>query len=87
MIALEGGTAFAYAIDKLQDRGKFFVSPQDDVYAGQIVGEHIHENDLVINVTKAKQLTNMRASGADDKARIIPPTIFSRRSAGIYPRR
>ena len=86
MIALEGGTAFAYAIDKLQDRGKFFVSPQDDVYAGQIVGEHIHENDLVINVTKAKQLTNMRASGADDKARIIPPTIFSLEEALEYIR-
>ena len=86
MIALEGGTAFAYAIDKLQDRGKFFVSPQDDVYAGQIVGEHIHENDLVINVTKAKQLTNMRASGADDKARIIPPTIFSLEEALDYIR-
>ena len=86
MIALEGGTAFAYAIDKLQDRGKFFVSPQDAVYAGQIVGEHIHENDLVINVTKAKQLTNMRASGADDKARIIPPTIFSLEEALEYIR-
>ena len=86
MIALEGGTAFAYAIDKLQDRGKFFVSPQNDVYAGQIVGEHIHENDLVINVTKAKQLTNMRASGADDKARIIPPTIFSLEEALEYIR-
>ena len=86
MIALEGGTAFAYAIDKLQDRGKFFVSPQDEVYAGQIVGEHIHENDLVINVTKAKQLTNMRASGADDKARIIPPTIFSLEEALEYIR-
>lgn len=77
LIALESGTAFAYAIDHLQDRGKFFISPQDEVYAGQIVGEHIHENDLVINVTKAKQLTNMRASGADDKTRIIPPTVFS----------
>ena len=86
MIALEGGTAFAYAIDKLQDRGKFFVSPQDEVYVGQIVGEHIHENDLVINVTKAKQLTNMRASGADDKARIIPPTIFSLEEALEYIR-
>ena len=86
MIALEGGTAFAYAIDHLQDRGKFFISPQDEVYAGQIVGEHIHENDLVINVTKAKQLTNMRASGADDKARIIPPTIFSLEEALEYIR-
>ena len=86
MIALEGGTAFAYAIDHLQDRGKFFISPQDEVYAGQIVGEHTHENDLVINVTKAKQLTNMRASGADDKARIIPPTVFSLEEALEYIR-
>ena len=86
MIALEGGTAFAYAIDHLQDRGKFCITPQDEVYAGQIVGEHIHENDLVINVTKAKQLTNMRASGADDKARIIPPTVFSLEEALEYIR-
>ena len=77
MIAMEAGTAFAYAIDKLQDRGKFFIYPQDEVYAGQVVGEHVHENDLVINVTKSKKLTNMRASGSDDKARIIPPVIFS----------
>ncbi|MBO5698544.1 MAG: translational GTPase TypA [Bacteroidaceae bacterium] len=84
MIALENGTAFAYAIDHLQDRGKFFISPQDEVYAGQVVGEHIHDNDLVINVTKAKQLTNMRASGADDKARIIPPIIFSLEEALEY---
>ena len=77
MIAMEGGTAFAYAIDKLQERGRFFISPQEDVYAGQVVGEHIHENDLVINVTKSKKLTNMRASGSDDKARIIPPIVFS----------
>ena len=86
MIALESGTDFAYAIDHLQDRGKFFISPQDEVYAGQIVGEHIHENDLVVNVTKAKQLTNMRAAGADDKARIIPPTIFSLEEALEYIR-
>lgn len=86
MIAMESGTAFAYSIDHLQDRGKFFISPQDEVYAGQIVGEHIHEKDLVINVTKAKQLTNMRASGADDKARIIPPTIFSLEEALEYIR-
>ena len=70
MIAMESGTAFAYAIDKLQDRGKFFIYPQDEVYAGQVVGEHVHENDLVINVTKSKKLTNMRASGSDDKARV-----------------
>jgi len=81
MIALEDGTVYAYALDKLQDRGRFFVSPQDQVYAGQIVGEHVHENDLVVNVTKAKQLTNVRASGTDEKAHIIPPTIFSLEAA------
>ena len=84
LIALEGGTAYAYAIDHLQDRGRFFISPQDEVYAGQVVGEHVHEKDLVINVTKAKQLTNMRASGADEKARIVPPIIFSLEEALEY---
>ncbi|WP_288509240.1 translational GTPase TypA [uncultured Prevotellamassilia sp.] len=84
MISLETGTAFAYAIDKLQDRGRFFINPQDEVYAGQVVGEHVHDNDLVVNVTKAKQLTNMRASGADDKARIIPPVVFSLEEALEY---
>ena len=84
MIAMESGTAFAYAIDKLQDRGKFFIYPQDEVYAGQVVGEHVHENDLVINVTKSKKLTNMRASGSDDKALIIPPVIFSLEEALEY---
>ena len=73
-----------YAIDKLQDRGKFFIHPQEEVYAGQVVGEHVHDNDLVVNVTKAKQLTNMRASGADDKARIVPPVIFSLEEALEY---
>ena len=84
MIAMESGTAFAYAIDKLQDRGKFFIYPQDEVYAGQVVGEHVHENDLVINVTKSKKLTNMRASGSDDKVRIIPPVVFSLEEALEY---
>jgi len=84
MIAMEGGTAFAYAIDKLQDRGRFFIYPQDEVYAGQVVGEHVHENDLVINVTKSKKLTNMRASGSDEKAKIIPPVIFSLEEALEY---
>ena len=84
MIAMESGTAFAYAIDKLQDRGKFFIYPQDEVYAGQVVGEHVHEKDLVINVTKSKKLTNMRASGSDDKARIIPPIVFSLEEALEY---
>ena len=77
MIAMETGTAYAYSIDKLQDRGKFFIDPGEEVYAGQVVGEHVHDNDLVINVTKAKQLTNVRASGSDDKARVIPKTVMS----------
>ena len=77
MIALETGNAFAYSIDKLQDRGKFFIDPGEDVYGGEVVGEHVHDNDLVINVTKAKQLTNVRASGSDEKARIIPKTIVA----------
>ncbi len=84
MIAMEAGTAFAYAIDKLQDRGKFFIFPQEDVYAGQVVGEHSHDNDLVINVTKSKKLTNMRASGSDDKVRLIPPVQFSLEEALEY---
>lgn len=77
MIAMETGNAFAYSIDKLQDRGKFFIDPGEDVYGGQVVGEHVHEIDLVINVTKAKQLTNVRASGSDEKARIIPKVVMS----------
>ncbi len=84
MIAMETGTAFAYAIDKLQDRGRFFISPQEEVYAGEVVGEHVHERDLVINVTKAKKLTNMRASGSDDKVRLIPPVQFSLEEALEY---
>ena len=84
MIALEGGTAYAYAINNLQDRGSFFIDPQDQVYAGQVVGEHVHENDLVVNVCKAKQLTNMRASGSDEKVRIIPPIVFSLEEALEY---
>ncbi|MDR1369944.1 MAG: translational GTPase TypA [Dysgonamonadaceae bacterium] len=77
IIAMETGNAFAYALDKLQDRGKFFIDPQTDVYAGQIVGEHTKEGDLVVNVTKSKKLTNVRASGTDDKARLAPPVVFS----------
>jgi len=84
MISQESGNAYAYSIDHLQDRGKFFINPQQQVYAGQVVGEHVHENDLVINVCKAKQLTNVRASGTDDKARIIPPIQFSLEEALEY---
>ena len=84
MISMDTGTAVAYAIDHLQDRGKFFIHPQTEVYAGQVVGEHVHENDLVINVTKTKQLTNVRASGTDEKARIIPPVELSLEEALEY---
>ncbi len=86
IICMETGTAFAYAIDKLQDRGKFFVYPQEDVYAGQVVGEHSKEGDLVVNVTKSKKLTNMRASGADDKVKLTPPIVFSLEEALEYIR-
>ena len=84
LIAMEAGTAYAYAIDKLQDRGRFFIFPQEEVYAGQVVGENAKENDIVVNVTKSKKLTNMRASGADEKARIIPPVVFSLEEALEY---
>lgn len=84
IIAMETGTAFAYAIDKLQDRGRFFIYPQEEVYAGQVVGEHSKEGDLVVNVTKSKKLTNMRASGSDEKAKLIPPVVFSLEEALEY---
>jgi len=84
LIASETGTAYAYSIDKLQDRGRFFISPMDEVYCGQVVGESTRSGDITINVTKAKQLTNMRASGADDKAVIVPPKIFSLEEALEY---
>ena len=84
LIASETGTAYAYSIDKLQDRGRFFIAPMDEVYCGQVVGESTRSGDITINVTKAKQLTNMRASGADDKAVIVPPKIFSLEEALEY---
>ncbi len=84
IIAMETGNAFAYALDKLQDRGHFFIDPQTDVYAGQIVGEHSKEGDLVVNVTKSKKLTNVRASGSDDKVRLAPPIVFSLEQALEY---
>ena len=84
LIAMEAGTAYAYAIDKLQDRGRFFIFPQEEVYAGQVVGENAKDKDIVVNVTKSKKLTNMRASGADDKARIVPPVVFSLEEALEY---
>ena len=84
IIAMETGNAFAYALDKLQDRGRFFIHPQTDVYAGQIVGEHCKEGDLVVNVTKSKKLTNVRASGSDEKMHIASPVIFSLEQALEY---
>lgn len=84
LIAMETGNAYAYAINKLQDRGKFFVSPQEDIYCGQVVGESTRAEDIVINLTKSKKLTNMRASGTDDKTSIAPPILFSLEEALEY---
>ena len=84
IIASETGTAYAYSIDKLQDRGRFFIAPMEPVYEGQVIGEHTRQNDIAVNVTKAKQLTNMRASGSDDKAVIVPPKIFTLEEALEY---
>ena len=77
LISMEGGQCTAYAIDKLQDRGVFFIEPGDDLYTGQVIGEHSRDNDIVVNVQKGKKLTNMRASGSDDKVRLAPPKVFS----------
>ncbi len=77
LISMEGGQCTAYAIDKLQDRGVFFVEPGDELYTGQVIGEHSRDNDIVVNVQKGKKLTNMRASGSDDNVRIAPPKRFS----------
>lgn len=84
LIAMETGTCIAYALDKLQDRGKFFVEPGEDVYMGQVIGEHSRDNDLVVNVTKTKKLTNIRAAGSDDKVRLAPPIKFSLEEALEY---
>ena len=84
IIVMETGTAFAYALNNLQSRGRFFVAPTDEVYAGQVVGEHSKDNDLVVNVTKSKKLTNMRASGSDDKVSLAPPVVFSLEDALEY---
>ena len=84
LISMEGGPCTAYAIDKLQDRGIFFIEPGDDLYTGQVIGEHSRDNDLVVNVQKGKKLTNMRASGSDDNTRIAPPKRFSLEEAMEY---
>ena len=84
LIAMEAGTAYAYALDKLQDRGRFFIDPGEEVYAGQVVGENAKEGDIVINVTKSKKLTNMRSKSADDKAVLPPPVRMSLEEALEY---
>jgi GTP-binding protein len=84
IIAMETGTAFAYALNNLQSRGRLFIAPQEEVYAGEVVGEHAKDNDLVVNVTKSKKLTNMRASGSDDKIALAPPVVFSLEDALEY---
>ena len=81
---METGTAIPYALNKLQDRGKFFVHPGASVYQGQVVGENTRAGDIVINVTKEKKLTNMRASGSDDKVKVPPPIVFSLEEALEY---
>jgi GTP-binding protein len=84
LISMDKGMTTAYSIDKLQDRGRFFVDPGVDIYEGQILGEHIRDNDLVINIVKGKALTNMRASGTDDNTRIAPAIKFSLEEAMEY---
>ncbi|MGG7034537.1 MAG: translational GTPase TypA [Flavobacterium sp.] len=84
LISMENGKAIPYSIDKLQDRGKFFVNPNDEIYEGQVIGENSRSDDMCINVTKAKKQSNVRSSGNDEKARIIPPIIFSLEEALEY---
>lgn len=84
LVCLETGTAIAYALDKLQDRGEFFVKPGDEVYEGQVVGENSRDEDITLNITRTKKLTNMRASGTDDKAKLPPPIVFSLEEALEY---
>jgi GTP-binding protein len=84
LISMEQGTAIAYSIDKMQDRGFFFVDPGDEIYTGQVIGEHTRPDDLTINVTKTKKLTNMRASGSDEKMKIAPAVKFSLEEAMEY---
>ncbi|WP_413997695.1 translational GTPase TypA [Flavobacterium sp. W1B] len=84
LISMENGKAIPYSIDKLQDRGKFFVNPNDEIYEGQVIGENSRSDDMCVNVTKAKKQSNVRSSGNDEKARIIPPIIFSLEEALEY---
>ncbi|MDD4491960.1 MAG: translational GTPase TypA, partial [Bacteroidales bacterium] len=84
LIAIETGLAIAYSMDKLQDRGRFFIHNNEEIYAGQVVGENSRADDLCINICKTKKMSNVRASGTDDKAVLIPPVIFSLEEALEY---
>jgi GTP-binding protein len=84
LVAMESGMSYAYALNKLQDRGRFFIDDHEEVYAGQVVGEHNRSGDLVVNVTKSKKLTNMRAAGSDEKIFLAPPIRFSLEEALEY---
>jgi GTP-binding protein len=84
LISMDTGTATAYRISNLQDRGRFFIDPMDEIYMGQVVGEHSRDSDLVVNLSEAKQLTNFRAAGSDDKARFAPALRFSLEEALEY---
>lgn len=84
LVSMEKGTAIPYSIDKLQERGKFFIDPGEEIYEGQVIGENSRSDDMVVNVTKTKKLTNVRASGSDDKARIVPAIKFSLEEALEY---
>ena len=84
LIAMETGTAIAYSIDKLQDRGKFFIEPNEKIYAGQVIGESTRYDDLVLNMIKTKKLSNMRAAGSDEKMSIAPAIKFSLEEAMEY---
>jgi GTP-binding protein len=84
LVSMENGTAIPYSIDKLQDRGKFFVDPGESIYEGQVIGENSRGDDMVVNVTKTKKLSNVRSSGADDKAKIVPAIKFSLEEALEY---
>jgi GTP-binding protein len=84
LVSMENGKAIPYSIDKLQDRGKFFVNPNEDIYEGQVIGENTRQDDMVVNITKTKKLSNVRSAGADDKARIVPAIKFSLEEALEY---
>lgn len=84
LIAMHAGTSIPFALDKLQERGKFFIAPGTEIYTGMVIGEHTRGNDLVVNVTKTKKLTNMRSSGADDKVKLAPPKVFTLEEAMEY---